>query len=813
MCAAAAGALAGGSLAALAAGCDAGQRCGSDTVEVDGACVARTGECPRGTVEEDGECVPDGSVVCGTGTMFNPATGTCDPDITGCAEGTVLVEGECVPEEDVREGDVEESPEPNDGPPEGFAAFDLPGVGDDILIEGCIEPYRDADGDGERDPDVDAFVFEADAPTLLDVTVDGVGGAAGGFTMVAAADRLTGDGWVRFGINLTGDTTQQQVFLPAAGSYALLVADSRSVLTDLAAGGPGACYFATVARIAIPAPTALDGAVVAPLGGAARFYAHEPEAGGEVIRSAVAYASSSAAAGLVQMVNGEYRGSTPFVDVGAEAAVNLASLSPGDEVVLVVEPITNFSLSPVETTLTVDRVPTAEIATDGTPVTLVHEDASPDLVFFQATAGDVIRLQFDPGAVPYDITLYPPATTDFDFFGDQWISVVCSDFECAGGLDSWVQLQETGFYYLTIANQAAADGEPYQVGFTITPDTPATLVPGAAATGSLAAGRDFFQASFADQPWLEFAVEAAGLAGARLRFYRRGAAGEIDELVLPVDEGISAGGAPFGRIVEGSEGSFLVSVEDAAGGGPGGAFELSVAEKEFVDAGAVAAGAPVSVPDIALGAQPVLALVRGPSGGAVRVSAIGDGADLVIEQLDRTEASLFARDAGGAGQEESLARLLGDEGFIAVRISAAGGGAGSFDLAAAVVDLAPAAAARAPALPIPDGDEGGVSDSLTITEPCAVSAVTVDVDITHPFRGDIRLRLTGPSGTAVVLKQSSGDADENVVGTFPTTLVPVGNLDSLVAEDGAGTWTLTAADVFADDEGTLNAWGVNLLCM
>ena len=294
-----------------------------------------------------------------------------------------------------------------------------------------------------------------------------------------------------------------------------------------------------------------------------------------------------------------------------------------------------------------------------------------------------------------------------------------------------------------------------------------------------------------------------------MRFYRRGAAGELDELVLAVDQGLSAGGAPFGRIVDGSDGRFLVSVENAAGG-PGGAVEMIMNEKEFVDLGAVAPGAPVSAPGIELTGVPVLALVRGPPGQAVRLSAIGESADLVLEQLDRDETSLFARDAGGAGQEESLARLIGADGFIAARISAA---AGRFDLAASVVELGVAAAARQPSLPIPDGAAGGVADIAVIVGPCAIAAVTVAVDITHSFRGDLRLRLAGPSGTAVVLKQSGFDAGEDLVGTFPTTLQPLGDLDSFAGEEGAGSWILTVVDAEEDDVGTLNAWGVNLSCM
>jgi subtilisin-like proprotein convertase family protein len=802
----------------LSAGCNADDRCGTGTVEVDGACVPEDGSCPPGTVEVEGECVPDGSVICGTGTTFNEETGTCDPDISGCAEGTVLVEGECVREEDVRAGDVEEAPEPNDAllPDDGFAAFDLPAVGEDILIEGCIVPYRDVDPvDGEQDPDFDAFVFEAAGPALLDITVDGVGGAAGGFQMVPAGAALAADGWVRFGINLTGDAVQQQVFLPAAGTYVFLAADSRSVLTDLAAGGPQACYFATIANVGIPAATPLDGgAGDAVLGGDVQFWSYDPAADGEIIESAVDYTSETAAAALVEMVDGEYRGSTPFVTFGVAAEASLASLAADDEVVLVVEPITNFSLQPVQTSLTVGTIPTVALPGDGTAVTLTHDDDAPiNFVFFQADAGDVVRLEFDPGAAQYNILLYPPGVTSFDLVDEQAIAQVCD--ECTGA-DTWVQVQETGFYYMTVASGSAADGEDYDVGFTITRDTPALLEPGAPEPGSLAgADRDFFEASLEDLVWLEFSIVPTGFTDARVRFYPRDAAGQLDLLVPAQDEAIASAGTPFGRIVDGSDATLLVSVENAAGDVGGEAFAFVMAPRPFVDAGIVDDGSPIALPDIPLAAgQPALVLLRGGAGDSVRVTAQDEGgADLVLEQLDRVENSLFARDVGGAGAEENLARVLGDEAFVALRVTAAGGAAGSFDLGAAVVTLEESAGARTPALDIPDAAPIGVTDVASLADPCTIAAVSVDVDISHTFRGDVRLVLTGPSGTTVLLKEDAFDPDEDVVGNFPTTLEPVESLDAFAGEEGSGDWTLTAADVALFDVGTVNAWGVNLLCM
>ncbi len=813
--------------AVASAGCNADDKCGAGTVEVDGACVPDgTGggdgggnECGTGTVEQGGECVPDGTVICATGTTYDADTGTCVPDITGCAAGTVLVEGECVPEDQVRQADVEESMEPNDADldSDGFETFDLPAVGEDIVLHGCVDPYRDVEKDGEVDPDFDAFVFQAAGPTLLDITIDGVGGAAGGFRVTAADPVLDAGGWIRFGINLTGDTTQQQVFLPAAGIYVLLAGDSRSLVTGLdvtglAAGGPDACYYATVVNATRPAPTPIAKVGEGTLGGDVQFWSYDPAADGAVILTSLEYSSASSAAAVVEMVNDEYRDSSPFIDLGVEVLDNfLTGLSAADEVVLVVEPIVNFSLRPVDTSLTLVTVPTAPLPTDGTPLSLTQDPTNPtfpsNLVWIRGTAGDVVRYQFDPGATRYFISLFPPSVGDF--FLDEPIATVCD--QCAG-VDAWAQLQETGYYYFLVSNDEVANGTPFDIAFDITSDTPTVLDPLAANPGTLAAGdRDFFEGTVAGLIWLEFTVAPTNFTSARVTFYDRNAAGQLDQIVLPTDQGVSSNGLPFGRIVDGLNGTFLISVENADGHTGTETFDFSVGLKDFTDAGDVD-DPPVN--DIAIAAaEPTFVFLRATPGESVRVSVSDDSgaADLIIEPVDRRENVLFSRDNGGAGAEENYALVVGQDGFLAMRVRAAADG--TFDLDATVADLGTAAGASEPDLAIPDGDPIGVTDTVAIADPCAMALITVDVDISHTFRGDLQLALTSPSGTSVLLKAPALDPGDDLVGTYPTTLEPVESLAAFLGEDAAGDWTLSVIDTEDEDTGTLNAWGVSALCM
>ena len=211
---------------------------------------------------------------------------------------------------------------------------------------------------------------------------------------------------------------------------------------------------------------------------------------------------------------------------------------------------------------------------------------------------------------------------------------------------------------------------------------------------------------------------------------------------------------------------------------------------------------------------PTFVFLRGGSSDSVRVTATGEGGlDLTLEQIDRTEAPLFARNLTAANGAESFARVVGADGFIAMRVTAAGGAAGTFDLDAEVVDLAESAGTSAPAVEIPDDDPDGVDDVIALGDACTVAGVTVDVDITHPFRGDVALTLTSPTGTSILLKDSDLDAADDVVGQFPTTLTPAESLDTFLAEDAAGEWTLNASDSAFLDAGTLNTWGLTVSCM
>ncbi|MGC9666946.1 S8 family serine peptidase [Planosporangium sp. 12N6] len=102
------------------------------------------------------------------------------------------------------------------------------------------------------------------------------------------------------------------------------------------------------------------------------------------------------------------------------------------------------------------------------------------------------------------------------------------------------------------------------------------------------------------------------------------------------------------------------------------------------------------------------------------------------------------------------------------------------------------------AVAIPDGG-AAVTSPITISG-CGRSASAsskVEVHISHPYRGDLRIDLVAPDGSSYRLKTEGYDSAANVDTTYTV------NLSSKAAD---GTWQLKVQDRYLIDSGTLNTW-------
>ena len=105
---------------------------------------------------------------------------------------------------------------------------------------------------------------------------------------------------------------------------------------------------------------------------------------------------------------------------------------------------------------------------------------------------------------------------------------------------------------------------------------------------------------------------------------------------------------------------------------------------------------------------------------------------------------------------------------------------------------------------ISDFDSAGLTRTLVVqglSPEANIEAVTLEIDITHPFTNDLGIHLVSPSGTESILNP-----------VFNEVLAGNADLDwhllsnAFYGEAPNGEWTLKIVDAAPEDSGTLNAW-------
>ena len=106
---------------------------------------------------------------------------------------------------------------------------------------------------------------------------------------------------------------------------------------------------------------------------------------------------------------------------------------------------------------------------------------------------------------------------------------------------------------------------------------------------------------------------------------------------------------------------------------------------------------------------------------------------------------------------------------------------------------------RSPSLAIPDNTT--VSDAITVADSGTATSVTVAVDITHTYIGDLKIELVAPDGTTKTVHSRSGGGTDDIDQTYTP---------DFEGESIAGTWTLRISDNANSDSGTLNSWTLTI---
>ena len=107
---------------------------------------------------------------------------------------------------------------------------------------------------------------------------------------------------------------------------------------------------------------------------------------------------------------------------------------------------------------------------------------------------------------------------------------------------------------------------------------------------------------------------------------------------------------------------------------------------------------------------------------------------------------------------------------------------------------------RSPALAITLANT--ISDTITVSDSGTATSVSVAVDVTHTYIGDLKIDLVAPDGTTKTVHSRSGGATDDIDQTYAP---------DFEGESIAGTWILRINDNYAAaDDGTLNSWTLTI---
>ena len=104
-----------------------------------------------------------------------------------------------------------------------------------------------------------------------------------------------------------------------------------------------------------------------------------------------------------------------------------------------------------------------------------------------------------------------------------------------------------------------------------------------------------------------------------------------------------------------------------------------------------------------------------------------------------------------------------------------------------------------PALRI--ADRSTIQDVITVDRSGTATSVSVAVDISHTYRGDLVIDLIAPDGTSQTLHSRTGGSANDIDRTYTPDFDGTGI---------AGDWTLRVSDRAGGDVGTLNGWTLTI---
>ncbi len=93
------------------------------------------------------------------------------------------------------------------------------------------------------------------------------------------------------------------------------------------------------------------------------------------------------------------------------------------------------------------------------------------------------------------------------------------------------------------------------------------------------------------------------------------------------------------------------------------------------------------------------------------------------------------------------------------------------------------------------------ADTIAVSDSAIAASVSVSVNITHAYIGDLKVDLVAPDGTTETLHNRTGGSSRDIVATYAPDFGSVSI---------NGDWQLRIHDNYDADEGTLNSWSLAL---
>jgi Subtilase family/Proprotein convertase P-domain len=111
---------------------------------------------------------------------------------------------------------------------------------------------------------------------------------------------------------------------------------------------------------------------------------------------------------------------------------------------------------------------------------------------------------------------------------------------------------------------------------------------------------------------------------------------------------------------------------------------------------------------------------------------------------------------------------------------------------------------------LPDGTGSASATAVVSGLTGSVASIQVWVEIDHPDPRELRLRLTGPDGTSVLLHDRSGVPQRPINAVYGRTDVPAQPLSAFQGHSANGVWTLTVEDQVAGVTGRIRNFSVTV---